>query len=534
MRNRRWLDILWEVQPPSEDVLGWMDWATGILYLNHAVEDPEDFMRMLEAKHRSESDKDLLSTLTHENVHFLQVVTTGYMYRWVGELYRLLVRAMKPFAPEVPAYLDNPDPAFLLKIQNRISDVDRQDLQSTLARLDAAGPNGVTVRTLLECHAFLIEKMSHWQGLDADGYLHMLDQEASGPEYRLAYDLARFRLGDGAAFAYFSLIASLSLCDEDPPRAFDVLIGEMATWPLSQKPEAIDSDFAGRVSALLPTPLGSAAEATEQIPTQHPFYGAAVFAINQSCSGGFNVLKFFTDPVGEMEIILPSALRPMVFRANSKEQFGIIMPPGFDRKLMEPLLLYSVFSSRVLGSASASIARLQEGASGYEWLAHITPVPVQLDIEPDRLQRCDLGDLATMGVSGDADDANLVALLGRCIITFDIASEAPVWVEEDVRRYMQSLERVNPAFPGFLWMQPAHGMFLVWFASLAERSALHKNDTTLDLQHDSVVSYLIRGISAIKNMMETAGYAPRPVIQSVLTSYPREMQEKLLQELLTS
>src|SRR5262249_20810858 len=153
----------------------------------------------------------------------------------------------------------------------------------------------------------------------ARGYLRFLNEEAAGAEYRLAYDLARFRLGDGAAFAYFPLIVFICLCDEDPPLAFDVVVDEMAKWPLSQKPEVFDSEFAQTVCGLLPAPIGSAAEAAEKIEMQHPFYGAGVAALNESCSRGFNVLKFFTDPVGEMEIVAPDSLRPMVFRANSKE-----------------------------------------------------------------------------------------------------------------------------------------------------------------------------------------------------------------------
>ena len=366
MTNRRWLDILWAVQPPSEAVLGWMDWPTGILYLNHAVENPSEFLAMVQSNRRDAGDRELLSTFTHENVHFLQVVTTGYMYRWVCELYGLLVRALKPFSKELPAYLEDPDPRTLNRIQNGIIDVDREDMQRTLARLDTPGPNGVTVRALLESHAFLVEKISHWQGLDAPGYLQMLTVEAASPEYRLCYDLARFRLGDGAAFTYFSLIVCLALCDDDPPLAFDVMIDAIASWPsLSQQPEAVDSDFANKVAALLPKPIGSSAEAAETIRPQHPFYGAVLSALNESASRGFNVLKFFTDPVGEMNMVAPDSLRPMVFRANSKEQFGMFLPPGFDRNMMEAMVIYSVLSAQVLGAASSSAPAYSDRLEGY-------------------------------------------------------------------------------------------------------------------------------------------------------------------------
>ena len=71
---------------------------------------------------------------------------------------------------------------------------------------------------------------------------------------------------------------------------------------------------------------------------------------------------------------------------------------------------------------------------------------------------------------------------------------------------------------------PPRSLFLVWFASLAERPALRKNDTTLDLQHESVVPRLIQSIGAIQQMMEGAGFAPRPALQSLLTSYPRDLK----------
>jgi len=108
----------------------------------------------------------------------------------------------------------------------------REALGRHLALLGRRGPNRISVRHRLEAHALVAEQKIHRQGLDAAGLPALLGREAAGPEYRLAYDLARTRLGERPAFRNFLLVASLALCAGDPPMAFDQLIDALARRPL--------------------------------------------------------------------------------------------------------------------------------------------------------------------------------------------------------------------------------------------------------------------------------------------------------------
>jgi hypothetical protein len=500
-----------------------MDWATGILYINNQVEGPEHFEKLLNGE-RTDDVRELLATITHENVHFLQMVTTGYMYRWACRLYDRLVTAMRPLKQELVGYVENPDPRTLLGIEQKVLDADRLELRNHLAQLDRRGPNGIAVRDLLESHAFLVERKSHWQDLDAPGYLQMLNDDTPAPEYRAAYDLARFRLGDGAAFAWFPLIASLCLGAEVPPQAFDVVVDEMATWPLSQDPKEFDPATIRKIVATVPDMIGPSSGMAEDTTPAHPLYTPAVLAIHERCAQGLNMLEFFADPVNKIEAIVNDIIRPMAFRANAKDQFAVWVPPEFDKKMVPGLLVYSVLASRILGSdlfEGVDRARV----SGYEWTARLRPDMTLLEIGPSQLRNCELGLFDRFIPANRADESSqeTIALWGRCVIAFDLHGDEPLWTRDEVRRFIATVRRSNPGFPAYLYMAPAFGMFQLWFGSLADSSAFFHEGRALDLGHASVMEPLTESIGAIRDMAKALGLQARPLIQSLLTPYPRDI-----------
>ena len=245
--------------------------------------------------------------------------------------------------------------------------------------------------TSLEAHAYLVEKKSHWVDLDSLGYLHMLNEGAPGPEYRHAYDLARFRLGDSVAFAYFPLIASLALCAADPSLAFDILITEVARSSLPPTPGASDYPTVQKLATdTVPNLVGTSAEVYERTGLTHPIYTAALKAINDASYQGFSVLDFFADPANRLESIVTDGVRPMVFRANAEDQFPIFVPPKLSQGLVLAQVLYSVLASRVLGPQAYEASQRSE-ADGYDWLALVPPDLLDFPIEPTQLYSGELG-----------------------------------------------------------------------------------------------------------------------------------------------
>jgi hypothetical protein len=498
-----------------------MDWATGLLYLNREVEDGAHFEKILNREQTNET-RELLSTITHENVHFLQIVTTGYMYRWVCRLYGLLVNAMKPMKQELLGYLDNPDPRVLLKLDQQIQDSDQLSLRNHLAQLDHPGANGITVRDLVEGHALLVEKKSHWQNLSATGYFQMLTEEAPAPEYRAAYDLARFRLNDEAAFAWFPLIVSLCLGTEDPPAAFDAVVDEMARWdlPVGSSEEA-RLEVIEKIIAVVPAMIQPVAGDTTPV---HPLYTPVVLAIQSRCDEGFRMPEYYADPVNKIEPILKDVLRPVAFRANEKDQFAIWVPPSFDQKMIPVLLIYSVFSSRVLG-AGLSAAKNTTRDQSFEWMAQLTPGVTSLEISGVELQRGNSGTLEPLNPDGASGELRrkLSGLWGRCVISFDLEGDDPLWTRQQIRDIIAAAHRSNPGFPAYFCMLPAFGMFKLWFGSLADPAAFPNGGTAFDLGHASVVSLLTESIDAIQDMADELNVSARPLIQSLLTPYPRDV-----------
>ena len=103
-----------------------------------------------------------------------------------------------------------------------------------------------------------------------------------------------------------------------------------------------------------------------------------------------------------------------------------------------------------------------------------------------------------------------------------------MWAREEVRRFIAVAHRSNPAFPAYLVMEPAFGMFHLWFGSLADPAALGDQGRSLNLTHPSVVNKLMQSISAIHAMMWELGFQSRPVLQALLTLYPRDFAERVL------
>jgi hypothetical protein len=79
----------------------------------------------------------------------------------------------------------------------------------------------------------------------------------------------------------------------------------------------------------------------------------------------------------------------------------------------------------------------------------------------------------------------------------------------------------------YLVMQPTFGMFLLWFGSLADPAA-HQG-LSLNIIHPSVMNQLTHSLTAIHAMIEELDFQSRPVHQGLLTPYPRDLAEQVLQ-----
>jgi hypothetical protein len=508
------------MQAPVHGVIGWMDWPTGVQFIDLELEDPSHWPAVLQDD--SERAREAMQTVSHETLHFLQVATTGFMYRWVCDHHRLVARAFKPLGAEVAAYLDDPGPKTLLAVEQKVDPAIREALLAHVAQLDRRGANRISVRYLLEAHALLGEMKIHWQGLDSKHILPLLGEQAAGPEYRLAYDLVRMRLGEGVAFRDFLLIASLALCADDPPQAFDELVDVLARRAAPEPSDggAPDTDWVlAAAGVAISGFIGSSVQVLEADDSaRHPIYTPALAMINEACGRGLRVVDFFGDPRPGLELIANEAVRPTVFRPTRSDQFPVIVPRRMKDAEVLDLLLMAVLASRV---ASAAPPGADEGDVPWAWLAEVRGDLLVLEVKPPQLQSRELGALAALdpAATTPALARKLCALWGRCALTFDLDDADAVWLRADVRAFVAALAKEQPAFPIYLDPDPDLGMFIVWFGALAEPEALH--GTNLNLNHHSVVSQVMRAVEAISALAQGLGASAQPAVQRLLSPYPR-------------
>ena len=74
-------------------------------------------------------------------------------------------------------------------------------------------------------------------------------------------------------------------------------------------------------------------------------------------------------------------------------------------------------------------------------------------------------------------------------------------------------------------------VMLVWFGALADPAAFHDNSRALNLKHPSVVNRVTQTLQAVHKMIDDLGFQSRPVLQALLTPYPRELADKVLREI---
>jgi len=520
----RWKDLLWTLQVPSPDVLGWTDPISGVLFLNVEVKDAQRWQEV--GAGDDPAARAYRQTISHETLHFLQYATTGYMYRWACEHYRLVGQALKPLRPLMSAYVDDPDPRRLLAIQAAVDAGHRAALGAHLELLDRRGPNGISVRHLLEAHAFIAELKQHWQGLAAHTLCELVGKEAPDLASRLAYDLVRARLGEARAFDYFLLIVSFALCADDPPLAFDELVDALArSHPPAQG--AVDPDWVRAAAQdAIGTLIGSSGQVRDANPAMHhPVYSKALAALDAAFDRDWKLLDYFTDPGQGLKTIVDDDIRPTVFLPNERDQYLIILPKHFSEVELQALLIHSVLASRTAPGIAPVDPRPDLALA---WLAETASRPIQLEVRKEQMEQRDLGGLASIDprrqTPGDA--RFLCRWWGRCGLTFQIDDPAPIWEHAGIRRFIRDLADAQPAFPVYLVPDPEAGMFVVWFGSLADTEAWQGRQ--LDVQHASVVREVIAAIGAIESLARSLGVSARPAIQRVLSPYERTQVQSIL------
>lgn len=283
-----------------ESVLGYLEWSSGILYINSTY---EEFKSLTETGAKSSQRlRYLARTITHETYHFAQAVTTGFFFHFTCQALDCVSAILKPpfDGNRIEHLLASPPP---------MSD-DYADLVKTL---DIHSGDFLTDRAVIESSTMFFEHREHFSGLDHDNYLQLLRKEmpSKTSEYRICYEFATDFLGEGA-FDSILPISFIALCFEKPREVFrEALIflqrhGVPTEWTVKTVQQV--AQFLSQSHQ----PIGSAIEVMAT-GILHPIYSPVVMALNNN-SDKISPVEMMIRPENNTVDSYLSIVRPTLFR----------------------------------------------------------------------------------------------------------------------------------------------------------------------------------------------------------------------------
>lgn len=332
-------------------VLGYLEWASGILFVNATYDEFKGATSGSLGQPLTPRQRYLLQTITHESYHFAQVVTTGFFFRFACQALKCVSGILRPplDADRVESLLATPPPM-------------SEEYIDLVATLDAHSGDNLTNRAVIESSTIFFEHREHLRGLDHDSYLKLLRVRIPlrSSEYRIAYEIATDVLGP-QAFDAFLPVSFIALCFDSPPDAFRGALtalrrnGSPREWTLRIVQQVFESIGSSH------RPLGSAVEVMET-GLNHPIYSAVVMALNDN-SGKVSPIEMMIRPDrNTLDYYLP-IVRPTLFRK------GVLhIPKAFSDRYPQSSASEVISAIAILGALSMRIG-FDESFSKYRVIA---------------------------------------------------------------------------------------------------------------------------------------------------------------------
>ncbi|MDA0161326.1 hypothetical protein OM076_13695 [Solirubrobacter ginsenosidimutans] len=483
----------------DDGVEAYLDWATGLLRINRAYDE-----------WRQETPSHVFAeTLAHESFHLVQLATTGYGYRLSARLFDLVRRALTATADvEIPPGAS-------------------AEVARLLSVLDAVGPEGVTARSVLESHAYLVQKQAVWTGLTAASYDAIL-VSAPAPEYRTAYEFARDHLAD-ETFTTFPLLCSLALLTADPAETFIALVHELDRRSLHYEPGTARA-LLGLTEALAGRFLGTAADVRRAQGLRHPLLDPLLDAVDhRRASGGVDPIEGLAQPLALYAAIAFKTLRPMLFNPTLRPDGGPQLP------LHLPEAVWAEFAPEqrdataraVMLVAAASAAMF--GAAPIE-RAHPATVPVAAPTRPARrMMRVDVTDAEVKRLDVDRlvaifSDPSVIGswrgLQGQIVLAFPgygVDDEDPPYLHPDVRRFLRHAFDRIPTLLYFLPPDPEYGVLLAFLSVHSPSEASTMVGTQLGVQPSAeAIETLEAQLRSVARLADTLGDDADAIVRALV------------------
>jgi len=326
-----------------DSVLGYLEWCSGILYVNATY---EEFKSIGQSSPPPPRLRYLLQTISHETYHFAQAVTTGFFFRLVCQALKCVSEILQPplDADRIERLLASPP-----KMSDAYTDL--------VVALDKHSGDHLTDRAVIESSAMFFEYRTHFPNLTHNYYLYLLRKEmpAMTSEYRIGYELATGFLGD-RAFDSILPVAFTALCFERPRDAFrealallqrDGIPGEWSLRTIQQVAQSLSRSN---------RPIGSAIQVMET-GAWHPIYSPVVMALNDNADRVNPIEMMIRPEQNTVDRYLP-IVRPTLFRN------GVLhIPSAFSDRYPKASASDVVSAIAILGGMAMRIGGRDESIS---------------------------------------------------------------------------------------------------------------------------------------------------------------------------
>lgn len=304
--------VLFPEKSGDDQLIADLDWATGVVRMHMSMDEWRTIMSIDEHQ-LDDRSRYVREVLTHEGLHLLHLVTTGFAYELSVRLLRKVAEAVENEAGLEGVY--NARARYMA------------ELEVDMLKLHQRGPDGVSALDILESTAFLVQKRAHLPGLGQNGFEQMLNEEAPTEVYRRAYDIAVDTLG-ADAFDHLPHVATLALATREPTAVFvpilEVFHSEGSRLGYKRTHEAVLEMLRRRFGTLL---LGHALERLQE-GHRHPILNPIMLGYNQlAMTGKLQPLTMMARPHAMDQDLANLLFGPMIFQPRREGEPAPIWAP---------------------------------------------------------------------------------------------------------------------------------------------------------------------------------------------------------------
>lgn len=323
-------------------VKGYLDWVTGVLRLNCTLDEYDQVLN------GDNPEFDIYwETIVHETIHFFQIVSSGFLYKYVTEI----------------GWLFLSDKRFLGDIVKLLYEISNNKFTiSKIYEIYEKRHNGLAVIDLVEGHAFYCHKRA-LNKFNRKTETETVYKPYKGTVYHKAYDYLYNIIGENAYFM-FSQIVFLSLCFTNPVSTYVRLCDGLKSHNFNINAhsaqtvfvELIDSvyseSFDKYESKILSSPLE---EQLKDNKLFNPFYTPIIKQLS-GYEDFSDISHYLRNPYEFRSDIFLAAMRPVLFNDASmlipkKLDKGIFTNKNMHEDILKSraILSFNIFTNKNAG-----------------------------------------------------------------------------------------------------------------------------------------------------------------------------------------